>query len=141
LQKGKYIKQTGGKGSTAIARSSCIRFQFQPREQKRVSTDDLDLLAKQVVAAARRQVEIRQGTPVSVIARLRRSDSARVYRPIEAGIREALITAFWAGFPMVDVAAVLIDGSYTMWTAMKWRSRSPVRWPSGSLCARQGGTA
>src|SRR5260370_600650 len=32
--------------------------------------------------------------------------------PIEAGIREALDNGILAGFPMVDVAAVLIDGSY-----------------------------
>src|SRR5260370_38236009 len=32
--------------------------------------------------------------------------------PIEAGIREALDNGILAGFPTVDVAVVLIDGSY-----------------------------
>src|SRR5262250_1789425 len=32
--------------------------------------------------------------------------------PIEAGIREALDNGILAGFPMVDVAVVLVDGSY-----------------------------
>ena len=32
--------------------------------------------------------------------------------PVEAGIREALDNGVLAGFPMVDVAVVLVDGSY-----------------------------
>jgi elongation factor G len=33
-------------------------------------------------------------------------------KPVDAGIREALATGIYAGFPVVDVKAILFDGSY-----------------------------
>ena len=47
---------------------------------------------------------------------------------VEAGIEEALQSGVKAGYPMVDVAVELIDGSSTTSTPRRWRSRSPARW-------------
>ena len=42
----------------------------------------------------------------------RRHDPARVHQPVDQGIREALETGIYAGYPVVDVKVTLFDGSY-----------------------------
>ena len=55
----------------------------------------------------------RQRTPLAVHRQdYRRLDSEEFIAPIEAGIREAMENGVLAGYEMVDVAVVLIDGSY-----------------------------
>jgi len=63
---------------------------------KEMSTDDLDLLAKEVVgggSAGKWKFDKEQ--PLSLIDKIVGGSIPRIYRPIEAGIREALDTAFW----------------------------------------------
>ena len=57
-------------------------------------------------------------------------------KPIDQGMRDALEGGILAGYPIVDVKATLYDGSYHESIRTKWRSRSPVRWPSRKPRAR-----
>ena len=52
-------------------------------------------------------------------------------KSVDAGIREALETGIYAGFPVVDVKVdAASTGRTTTSTRRRWRSRSPARWPS-----------
>src|SRR6059036_2476606 len=51
-------------------------------------------------------------------------------KPVDQGIREAMEGGVLAGYEMVDVKAILYDGSYHEVDSTKWHSRLPVRWRS-----------
>ena len=57
-------------------------------------------------AAARRRVRVR------VEDRGRHACRASIWKPIEEGIRDALAGGVIAGYPMIDVKAALVDGSF-----------------------------
>ena len=48
--------------------------------------------------------------------------------PIEAGIKEAMENGTLAGFPVVDIKATLVDGSYHEVDSSEWPLRLPVLW-------------
>src|SRR5258708_20035366 len=81
---------------------------------KEMSTDDLDLVAKQVVGGGSAgKWKFDKEDRFLLMEKIAGGAIPREFiAPIEAGIREALDNGILAGFPMVDVAAVLIDGSY-----------------------------
>jgi len=56
--------------------------------------------------------------------------------PAEQGMREALENGVKAGYPMVDVKAELVDGSYHDVDSSEWPSKSPARWRSRTVPAR-----
>jgi elongation factor G len=112
---GKYIKQTGGKGQYGHA---VIELHPLPSSQHEnmaeMSTDDLDALAKQVTASSNPgKWKFDKEHRFLFIDKIVGGSIPREFiPPIEAGIREALDTGILAGFPTVDVAVVLTDGSY-----------------------------
>jgi elongation factor G len=112
---GKYIKQTGGKGQYGHCKIELHPIPSSSHENmKEMSTDDLDLLAKQVVGGGSAgKWKFDKEHRFLFIDKIAGGAIPREFiAPIEAGIREALDNGVLAGFPMVDVAAVLIDGSY-----------------------------
>src|SRR2546427_6695022 len=80
---------------------------------KELSTDDLDALAKQIVGGRAGKWKCEKEHRFLFIDKIIGGSIPREFiAPIEAGIREALDNGILAGFTMVDVAAVLVDGSY-----------------------------
>ncbi len=112
---GKYIKQTGGKGQYGHCK---IELHPLPKSTngdsgKELSTDDLDALAKEVVGGTAGKWKFDKEHRFLFIDKIVGGSIPREFiAPVEAGIREALDNGILAGFPTVDVAAVLIDGSY-----------------------------
>jgi elongation factor G len=115
VAEGKYIKQTGGKGQYGHCKIELHPIPSSSHENmKEMSTDDLDLLAKQVVGGGSAgKWKFDKEHRFLFIDKIAGGAIPREFiAPIEAGIREALDNGVLAGFPMVDVAAVLVDGSY-----------------------------
>jgi len=115
IGEGKYIKQTGGKGQYGHAKIELHPIPSSSHENmKEMSTDDLDLLAKEVVGggSAGKWKFDKEHRFLFIDKIVGGSIPREFIAPIEAGIREALDNGILAGFPMVDVAAVLVDGSY-----------------------------
>ena len=115
IAEGKYIKQTGGKGQYGHCKIELHPIPSSSHENmKEMSTDDLDLLAKEVVGggSAGKWKFDKEHRFLFIDKIVGGSIPREFIAPIEAGIREALDNGVLAGFPMVDVAAVLIDGSY-----------------------------
>jgi len=115
VAEGKYIKQTGGKGQYGHCKIELHPIPSSSHESmKEMSTDDLDVLAKEVVGggSAGKWKFDKEHRFLFIDKIVGGSIPREFIPPIEAGIREALDNGILAGFPMVDVAAVLIDGSY-----------------------------
>ncbi|MGB9433286.1 MAG: elongation factor G [Candidatus Acidiferrum sp.] len=114
LAEGKYIKQTGGKGQYGHCKIELHPLPSADHENmKELSTDDLDLLAKSVTGGTPGKWKFYKEHRFLFIDKIIGGSIPREFiPPIEAGIREALDNGVVAGFTMVDVAAVLVDGSY-----------------------------
>ncbi len=110
---GKYIKQTGGRGQYGHCEIELHPLPSSSHESmKEMSTDDLDALAKQIVGGPAGKWKFDKEHRFLFIDKIVGGSIPREFiAPIEAGIREALDNGILAGFTMVDVAAVLIDGS------------------------------
>ena len=110
---GKYIKQTGGRGQYGHCEIELHPLPSSSHENmKELSTDDLDALAKQIVGGPAGKWKFDKEHRFLFIDKIVGGSIPREFiAPIEAGIREALDNGILAGFTMVDVAAVLIDGS------------------------------
>src|SRR5438270_1075727 len=111
---GKYIKQTGGRGQYGHCKIELHPIPSSSHESmKEMSTDDLDALAKEVVGGPAGKWKFDKEHRFLFIDKIIGGSIPREFiAPIEAGIREALDNGILAGFTMVDVAAVLVDGSY-----------------------------
>ena len=112
---GKYIKQTGGRGQYGHCEIELHPMPSSSHENMHeMSTDDLDALAKEVVGggSAGKWKFDKEHRFLFIDKIVGGSIPREFIAPIEAGIREALDNGILAGFPMVDVAVVLIDGSY-----------------------------
>ena len=111
---GKYIKQTGGRGQYGHAVIELHPIPSSAHENMHeMSTDDLDALAKQIVGGSGGKWKFDKEHRFLFIDKIVGGAIPREFiAPVEAGIREALDNGVLAGFTMVDVAAVLIDGSY-----------------------------
>jgi elongation factor G len=116
IAEGKYIKQTGGKGQYGHCK---IELHPLPHSSgngtgKELSTDDLDALAKEVVGggSAGKWKFDKEHRFLFIDKVVGGSIPREFIAPVEAGIREALDNGILAGFTMVDIAVVLIDGSY-----------------------------
>src|SRR5436190_127427 len=111
---GKYIKQTGGRGQ--YGHCEIILHPLPSSEHENMhemSTDELDALTKQVVGGPGGKWRFDKEHRFLFVDKIVGGSIPREFiAPIEAGIREALDNGILAGFPMVDIAAVLVDGSY-----------------------------
>src|SRR5437868_15158618 len=78
-----------------------------------MSIDELDALAREIVGGPGGKWRLDRVHRFLFIDKIVGGSIPREFiAPIEAGIREALDNGILAGFPMVDVAVVLVDGSY-----------------------------
>src|ERR1700752_215077 len=115
IAEGKYIKQTGGKGQYGHCKIELHPIPSSSHESmKERSTDDIDALAKEVTGSSNPgKWKFDKEHRFLFIDKIIGGAIPREFiAPIEAGIREALDNGILAGFTMVDVAAVLVDGSY-----------------------------
>src|SRR5246127_43843 len=111
---GKYIKQTGGRGQYGHAVIELHPIPSSAHENMHeMSTDELDALTKEIVGGPGGKWRFDKDHRFLFIDKIVGGSIPREFiAPIEAGIREALDSGILAGFPMVDVAVVLVDGSY-----------------------------
>ena len=111
---GRSIKQPGGRGQYGHCKIELHPLPSSDRaNMKEMSTDDLDALAKQVVGGPAGKWKFDKEHRFLFIDKVIGGSIPREFiAPIEAGIREALDNGVLAGFTMVDIAAVLVDGSY-----------------------------
>src|SRR4030081_2498114 len=111
---GKYIKQTGGRGQYGHCEIILHPLPSATHENMHeMSTDELDALAKEIVGGPGGKWRFDKDHRFLFIDKVVGGSIPREFiAPIEAGIREALDNGILAGFPTVDVAVVLIDGSY-----------------------------
>ena len=110
---GKYIKQTGGRGQYGHCEIVVHPMPSAAHENMHdMSTDELDALAKEIVGGPAGKWKFDKEHRFLFIDKIVGGSIPREFiAPIEAGIREALDNGILAGFPMVDIAAVLVDGS------------------------------
>src|SRR3981189_924408 len=114
LAEGRSIKQTGGKGQYGHCKIELHPMSSSSHENmKELSTDDIDELAKSITGGAPRKRKFDKEPRFLFIDKIIGGWIPREFiPPSEAGIREALDNGILAGFTMVDVAVVLVDGSY-----------------------------
>src|SRR5437588_718805 len=110
---GKYIKQTGGRGQYGHCKLEVHPLPSADHEDMHeMSTDELDALAKSVAGAGGKWKFDKEHRFLFVDKIFGGAIPKEFIPPIEVGIREAMDSGPLAGFMMVDVAAVLVDGSY-----------------------------
>ena len=110
---GKYIKQTGGRGQYGHCKLEVHPLPSADHENMHeMSTDELDALAKQIADKGGKWRFDKEHRFLFIDKIFGGSIPKEFIAPIEAGIREAMDSGPLAGFMMVDVAAVLVDGSY-----------------------------
>jgi len=110
---GKYIRQTGGKGQYGHCKLEVHPLPSADHENMHeMSTDELDELAKSIAGAGGKWRFDKEHRLLFIDKIFGGSIPREFIPPIEAGIREAMDNGGLAGFMMVDVAVVLIDGSY-----------------------------
>jgi elongation factor G len=114
LAEGRYIKQTGGKGQYGHCKIELHPLPSSVNENmKELSSDDIDEMAKAVTGSTPGKWKFDKEHRFLFIDKVIGGAIPREFiAPIEAGIREALDNGILAGFTMVDVAVVLVDGSY-----------------------------
>jgi elongation factor G len=113
LAEGRYIKQTGGKGQYGHCKIELHPLPSSSHENmKELSSDDIDELAKSITGGTPGKWKFDKEHRFLFIDKIIGGSIPREFiPPIEAGIREALDNGILAGFTMVDVAVVLVDGS------------------------------
>src|SRR5437899_12730779 len=77
-----------------------------------MSTDELDALAKQIAGRGGKWRFDKEHRLLFIDKIIGGAIPREFIPPIEAGIREAMETGVLAGYEMVDIAVVLIDGSF-----------------------------
>ena len=110
---GKYIKQTGGRGQYGHCKIEVSPLPSAGHEDmKDMSTDQLDDLSKQVAGSGGKWRFDKEHRMLFIDKIVGGSIPKEFIAPIDAGIREAMENGVLAGYEMVDIAVVLIDGSY-----------------------------
>ena len=113
IAEGKYIRQTGGRGQYGHCKLEVKPLPSSSHEDMHeMSTDELDALSKQVAGSGGRWRFDKEHRLLFIDKIIGGSIPKEYIAPIEAGIREAMETGVLAGYEMVDIAVVLIDGSY-----------------------------
>ena len=110
---GKYIRQTGGRGQYGHCKIEVLPLPSSEHENMRdMSTDELDVLAKQVAGSGGKWRFDKEHRMLFIDKTVGGSIPKEFIAPIDAGIREAMDNGILAGYEMVDIAVLLIDGSY-----------------------------
>ncbi|HEV2523484.1 MAG TPA: elongation factor G [Candidatus Acidoferrales bacterium] len=110
---GKYIRQTGGRGQYGHCNIEVCPLPSSAHEDMHeMSTDELDELAKQVAGSGGKWRFDKEHRMLFVDKIVGGTIPKEFIAPIDAGIREAMETGVLAGYEMVDIAVVLLDGSY-----------------------------
>ncbi len=110
---GKYIRQTGGRGQYGHCKIDVLPLPSAAHENMHeMSTDELDVLAKQVAGSGGKWRFDKEHRMLFIDKTIGGSIPKEYIAPIDAGIREAMENGILAGYEMVDIAVLLIDGSY-----------------------------
>ncbi|HXA76125.1 MAG TPA: elongation factor G [Candidatus Acidoferrales bacterium] len=109
----KHIKQSGGRGQYGH-----VKLIVQPlpgsghEDMHDLSADQLDELAKQVAGKGGKWRYDKEHRLLFIDKLVGGSIPREFVPPIEAGIKEAMDSGVLAGYEMVDLAVMVIDGSY-----------------------------
>jgi len=109
----KHIKQSGGRGQYGH-----VKLIVQPlpgsghEDMHDMSTDELDELAKQVAGKGGKWRFDKEHRLLFIDKLVGGSIPKEFVPPIENGIKEAIDSGVLAGYEMVDIAVMVIDGSY-----------------------------
>jgi elongation factor G len=110
---GKYIRQTGGRGQYGHCEIVVLPLPSASHENMHeMSTDELDTLAKEVGGSGGKWRFDKEHRMLFIDKTVGGSIPKEFIAPIDAGIREAMENGILAGYEMVDIAVLLIDGSY-----------------------------
>jgi elongation factor G len=110
---GKYIRQTGGRGQYGHCEITVEPMPSSARENMHeMSTDELDAVAKEIAGSGGKWRFDKEHRMLFIDKTVGGSIPKEFIAPIDAGIREAMENGILAGFEMVDIAVLLIDGSY-----------------------------
>ncbi len=110
---GKYIRQTGGRGQYGHCKIDVLPLPSAAHENMHeMSTDELDVLAKEVGGSGGKWRFDKEHRMLFIDKTVGGSIPKEFIAPIDAGIREAMENGILAGYEMVDIAVLLIDGSY-----------------------------
>ena len=110
---GKYIRQTGGRGQYGHCEIEVLPLPSAAHENMHeMSTDELDVLAKEVAGSGGKWRFDKEHRMLFIDKTIGGSIPKEFIAPIDAGIREAMENGILAGYEMVDIAVLLIDGSY-----------------------------
>jgi elongation factor G len=110
---GKYIRQTGGRGQYGHCKIEVSPLPSASHENMHeMSTDELDVVAKEVAGSGGKWRFDKEHRMLFIDKIVGGSIPKEFIAPIDAGIREAMENGILAGYEMVDIAVVLIDGSY-----------------------------
>jgi elongation factor G len=110
---GKYIRQTGGRGQYGHCELIVLPLPSSEHENMHeMSTDELDVLAKEVGGSGGKWRFDKEHRMLFIDKTVGGSIPKEFIAPIDAGIREAMENGILAGYEMVDIAVLLVDGSY-----------------------------
>jgi elongation factor G len=110
---GKYIRQTGGRGQYGHCQIEVLPLPSAVHENMHeMSTDELDVLAKEVSGSGGKWRFDKEHRMLFIDKIVGGAIPKEFIPPIDAGIREAMENGVLAGYEMVDIAVLLIDGSY-----------------------------
>ncbi len=110
---GKYIRQTGGRGQYGHCKIEVHPLPSADHEDMHeMSTDELDTLAKQIAGKGGKWRFDKEHRMLFIDKIVGGAIPKEFIPPIDAGIREAMETGVLAGYEMVDVSVVLVDGSF-----------------------------
>ena len=110
---GKYIRQTGGRGQYGHCKIEVCPLPSSSHENMHeMSTDELDAVSKEVAGSGGKWRFDKEHRMLFIDKIVGGSIPKEFIAPIDAGIREAMENGVLAGYEMVDIAVVLVDGSY-----------------------------
>jgi elongation factor G len=110
---GKYIRQTGGRGQYGHCEIIVLPLPSSAHENMHeMSTDELDAVAKDVGGSGGKWRFDKDHRMLFIDKTVGGSIPKEFIAPIDAGIREAMENGILAGYEMVDIAVLLVDGSY-----------------------------
>jgi elongation factor G len=110
---GKYIRQTGGRGQYGHAKLSVHPLPSSEHEDMHeMSSDEIDDLCKQIAGKGGKWHFDKEHRLLFIDKIIGGAIPKEFIKPIEEGVREAMETGVLAGYEMVDIAVVLVDGSF-----------------------------